>query len=592
MSIQCQENVNFLAFGESFRKTINNYKTFFSHIKKYYDTVTDYQKKLNSLYEGFIKSFQEPTENMTETEIEYNKIILSLVDSFGQILSTHIESCKDRADGLSEILYTSNPNINQWNKDYDSIYKEYKTAYTDLLNYYKKVGGRKAEFFKAAELSEETLERICQLKIAKENQKNMGILAEMENKRINQNIGGYLSDLKNRFSEYKNILQDSKKNEENYLNKAKSTTEDMNKLTTKVLEDLKGSIIYLNVFERSSCSKIKMITETTFPTLDKFNVGTSYSNYVTNSTFTNLPFTPTYLKKYQPKILDKFYKIKGNLNFDDLGENNNEYLIEAINKKNSEEDSENLSFENMNHIIETLYANIKEGLDDQYDVELEKKKYNLYTLCKKILTKEKSTLTEEEISLLQQYLINRELRKFFLQNLNLFRTKGKFEIPKENFDIIAQFLNIILGFLDKDNLDFYCARGAIILSQTFYYIEESSKKKVYLQEKISSHVLIKDKLFWQNFLIGAVEGAIKNNPLTRERKLSDFEGNEAETESKEKNEYLANLANIAFGQIVTIANNMKDFGFDKNTIKEIEVPLMNKYKLPKDKQDAILGILE
>ena len=99
---------------------------------------------------------------------------------------------------------------------------------------------------------------------------------------------------------------------------------------------------------------------------------------------------------------------------------------------------------------------------------IEKKKFNMHNLCQKFLTPEKSTLIDDEIFQFNELLKLRECRKFFLQNLNLLRNRGTFKIYKDNHLIIGKFLNVILSSLEMEKLDFYCSRGVIILSQTFY----------------------------------------------------------------------------------------------------------------------------
>ncbi|MCQ2817855.1 MAG: hypothetical protein MJ252_11375 [archaeon] len=587
MSIQCQESMNFSNANIMFNKALSHYKNFFQIVKKYYDIVLDYDKKLKSVYDSFNKSFIIPKnvlKNMSESEKEYHKIMSNLTDCFGRIIYTHLDACKDRLDGLNLLLNNVNPGINEKKKEYSNYYRDFQDASSDLKGFYKKVISKKNDFFKAAETTEDSLEKICKFRNANDNSKDASF--EYEYKKAAQSTDKNLATLKEKYTEYRKVVANSKSFEDTFTLRLNSSTSNLNNLTLKTLEDLKKSTVYFNGFELSACSKIKMEIETLFPTLDKYDITNFYLTYVTNNTISNLPLKPMTIKKYQPKVLNKFYKTQNNLDFDDMEGNNNEYIIEA----SSNASSDDIPFDNVHYIVEKLFKSIHKGLDDLYDVELEKKKFTLHNLSKKFLTKEKSSLSEAELVEFKEFLKNRELRKFFLQNLNLLRSKGIFLMQKDNFEIIGCFLNMILSYLDKDNLDFYCARGLIILSQTFYCMEEGSKKKLYLQEYIKENKLFKEKAFWENFIVASVEDGLKNNPLTKNRKFSDFEG-DSEADLKETAENVNNLSNIAFGQLISISDNMKEFGLSNEEIKAIQEPFMDKYKISKENKEAILSLL-
>ena len=59
-------------------------------------------------------------------------------------------------------------------------------------------------------------------------------------------------------------------------------------------------------------------------------------------------------------------------------------------------------------------------------------------------------------------------------------------------------MKAILDFILKDE-DFFCAKNIIILSQTFYILNEK-KEKIYLQKNIENHSVFKNLDFWQNFI--------------------------------------------------------------------------------------------
>ena len=55
----------------------------------------------------------------------------------------------------------------------------------------------------------------------------------------------------------------------------------------------------------------------------------------------------------------------------------------------------------------------------------------------------------------------------------------------------------MLNKVMKDS-DFYCANNCLILSQTYYKIENG--KKIFLQTKIKDNPIFKSKTFWDGFI--------------------------------------------------------------------------------------------
>ena len=96
--------------------------------------------------------------------------------------------------------------------------------------------------------------------------------------------------------------------------------------------------------------------------------------------------------------------------------------------------------------------------------------------------------------------------------------------------------------------------------------EKISKKK-YIQDDLVKHKLFRDKNFWEEFLVFMVSKEIMK---TQRRDKKTME-NKASTDNK--------LSNIVFSQLLTLIDNMAEFGCDLNTIKEIIEPKILYYKL-------------
>ena len=175
-----------------------------------------------------------------------------------------------------------------------------------------------------------------------------------------------------------------------------------------------------------------------------------------------------------------------------------------------------------------------------------------------------------------------ENRKVFIRKLNEFRSIGTFSIPEKNFNEISIIMNSILDYILKDD-DYFCAKNIIILSQTFYSLNDN-KEKIYLQKNIENHPVFKNLDFWKNFIQftisntinQSIENDIKNNIILKEN----------EKESKKK------YNNLIFSQLVTLVDNMFEFGLDISNIKILIKQKINYYKIDENSENIIWSILE
>lgn len=96
-------------------------------------------------------------------------------------------------------------------------------------------------------------------------------------------------------------------------------------------------------------------------------------------------------------------------------------------------------------------------------------------------------------------LKEKKFRTLFLNLLNKHRSSGLFHLNEKSFEIVGDILNAILDAVNED-LDYDSARYCIILSQTFHKLKEKSEEKIFLQNKIQKHKILKSENFWENFV--------------------------------------------------------------------------------------------
>ena len=120
------------------------------------------------------------------------------------------------------------------------------------------------------------------------------------------------------------------------------------------------------------------------------------------------------------------------------------------------------------------------------------------------------------------------------------------------------------------------------MAQTYYIINDDKSKK-FILNIIQNNKLFKSKKFWKEFLeysiskeiVTSVNNDVKNGILltTNNKESDDKKGN------------------IAFAQIIPYADNMLEFGLDKETIQEIIFPLINRFKISQESIELIKSVI-
>ena len=229
--------------------------------------------------------------------------------------------------------------------------------------------------------------------------------------------------------------------------------------------------------------------------------------------------------------------------------------------------------------------------DKNISIEIEEEKVKCMLLIEKILNvenpkttkKSKDLVSDDDINELNNLIDKHHNRVVFLQKLSEFRNVGKFEIGKNTFEILSKLFNTLINTIERD-VDYHSAKNAIILSQTYYMKDEKNNDKIYLQKNIQNKEIFRSKKFWEEFLdfsinkeiVQCVSNDVKNGNILKE--------NRKEAEDK--------MSNIAFAQIVPYTDNMREFGLDKETIKELVFPKMEKYKMNKELIQQVKDVID
>ena len=206
-----------------------------------------------------------------------------------------------------------------------------------------------------------------------------------------------------------------------------------------------------------------------------------------------------------------------------------------------------------------------------YDIELETKKQQMRELLQIILNNNENVIfTNDDKNQLLSYINEDWGQKSFLYFLSKIRTTGQYCRGEELVKYLAEILEKILFFAEK-NTDYESAKNCIILSQTYYYEEKNTLKKIYLVDLISGNQWLKKPEFWRNIIDVMIKEDIE--------KIKNMNKDKEKINQKEQKE---SIKNIVFGQVISYINNMKDFKLENKIILKIVDEFIEKYKIGKE----------
>ena len=218
--------------------------------------------------------------------------------------------------------------------------------------------------------------------------------------------------------------------------------------------------------------------------------------------------------------------------------------------------------------IKIIKNTISYDLFPQYDYELEYKNYKMSQIIKKFF-KEKENINPEVVENFKNLIKDPSIYKGFFMILSNLRSNNKCFQSKFLIDLLGKEFNIIAENSIKTKL-YDIFQNVVIISQTYYY-EDENKNKIYIFNHFKNNKYIKNTKFWRDF----IENRIKED-FNRLESLHEFYIN-IEKNINITKKVKDKLNEIVFSQLVTYANNMKEFEIDKRIILKIIEEFMEKY---------------
>ena len=155
------------------------------------------------------------------------------------------------------------------------------------------------------------------------------------------------------------------------------------------------------------------------------------------------------------------------------------------------------------------------------------------------------------------YLTNAEI---LIKKLSYLRSKGYFNIQSKAYDVILSLFFIIIN---QESKNYYLMKNILILSQTFYKIEDN--KKVYLQEGMRENKVFKDPEIWHRVINYSMNCSCSSMDL-----------------SQTKEDKIAKINKEAKVIVVAYLCDIKQYTNDENVFNQVKYYYVKVYKMDEE----------
>ena len=604
MSINCSEVENLNNSIDFFNSMKFICDELTKYIRTYKQLTIDYSKKLASMQSSFSKKLSKTENKSMEKIISItNKLVELIGDNIG-LIKLSAEEIETKVKEFELDLKTKYDNLKQ-------IQKKAQEQNKILINNYNDINKAKKNFIESMTKSEEIINKFySDKKFIDDSDRGLG-------KRINMNDYNMTKDkLKSEYNDMNNSIKVSKSLEKIYTNLINDSTKihgvfvqnytrnfysTIKTFNIDISNKIKNLLLSFYLSFKNSYRQPMVNTDININSLNSIDEGKETekimnSLYKNNNPLQNISPVNYNLKAIQILKENKFFEnndvninsTEEELKNDDGSFEQNKYVsvlddgfsqlqyisnsslfltlkkifdnFNLIDKNDIKFDIEEIKFKTQEYILKiesnmNSYPYAKDGIQDKNDI---------------VIYYKRNELTNEELADLEKLLSHHESRIILLQKLSDYRAKGKYYLDQRDFDLLLKYFNIITNHI-KAEADYHCAEMIIIISQT-YHLEilnkaKGTSRKKYIQDDLKKNEIFRDKNFWEEFLCYAINKEIMKTQR-RDKKIME---NKSSTDSK--------LSNVVFSQLLTIIDNMIEFGFSPEKTREIIEPKINYYKL-------------
>jgi hypothetical protein len=389
-------------------------------------------------------------------------------------------------------------------------------------------------------------------------------------------------------SEYLDVVKNSGKYEDKFLKQINESISGIKDVCLEITDKIKDIVIIFSESLRDSFKSPLDVIDKNIKELTSNNIKENMGKAMIKTFNNEQKFSNIIPVKYELRSLIIVENYESRFSFDSKGSKGSKGKKSKKKKKENDEDNKGMvrfedGFEEMTYFEDdcTLYTaqeifnNFNLIVTNGLNIKLELDKNTTKNIISKILSNMQNykpgeinsinKVSDEEINQLKNLLKDHSNRVIFLHKLNDYRSLCLYELQDEYYKLFGDIFNYIIDVSVKEN-DYHCVEMVIILSKT-YYILMDKKNKIYIQNLILNNECFKSKNFWEELLVYSISKevvqSVKRDNIPRED----------EKKIKTKND------NIIFSQLLSIIDNMFDFGVDGNLVKEIIEPKIQFYKV-------------
>ena len=594
-----------------YNKLVQMSEIYLKYISGYKSLTKDYIKNLKSIHKTYDDKMKAIKSECGKNKYFNLSLLFPIINSIPAINFSFVESLQFFMNELENIVEGIQNFMKEKKIIYNKFFQNYNDAKKDLLIKMNDLEREKSNFLNNLSLTEKAISDYYKNKLKIEdysknhanennyvnnNEKNELKNLFIQNNNLETQMEKSIKESQSIEKNYKTIIGNSKIFKKTFFFSSNTTYENIKSISYEIIIELKNFIQNIIILLKN-CYTIPLK-----------EIDADLSMLIKNKEEYNKKFSNIF-ENIKEKVNDQFlieakkYSLKV-FNSDNI----NHFIFE-----DDPNDDSNYIDSDLDYLIaKTMLSSftfINEKYQINFDLEDEKRTtnkimsnllYNIDTIDTKnekennIDNKEINNLSEKnnnelkyvhenDIQQLYKLLDNHHNRAVCLQTISHFRTLGKFCIPPKVFDIIGKCLLIIMDNVIKDE-DYRMAKTAMILSQTYFKIDEKNEK-YYLQNVIKDHKLFSNIQFWEKTL----DNSLKNE-INRVKNIK--KENEFKNEIKMEDDNIEKYNDIAFGQIVSLVNSMIDFDINIEIIKKIIEPKIEEYKLNENHRQNINLVMQ
>lgn len=598
MSIKCSEVVNYNICKGYYGLISKMLEEELKYIIDYKSILNDYFKKALNLQVNLGTKLSMPPDEYKNASWLNIEPIIQLTQQVPKIIQKQIENNKNFIDEVDKNI----KNIESFLKEKAKIMKKFEEKYNDvndvLIKKYIEVEKNKINFLNSINKSEDIIfkfyENKKQLDETQTNQQGVDLKILLDkNKEYETQKKAIIKETKKYENEYVDIIKNSGKYEDKFIKQINECISGIKDVCLEMTDKIKDIIIKFGFWLRDSFKAPLDVIDNETNYFNENNIKQNMDTAMVKTFNNEQKFVNIIPTKYELKSLIIVDNYESRFSWGSKGSKGKN----KKKRKNTDEEPKNGmvkfedGFEEMTYFeddstlftAQEIFSNFELIITNGIDIKIEIEKNHTKNLITKILSNIQSgnantLINDGEINELKNLLNTHSNRVIFLHKLNDYRALCLYELPEKYYKLFGNLFSYIIDVSQKEN-DYHSVEMVIILSKTYYMLMDK-KNKLYLQDFILNNECFKMKDFWEELLIYSI-----SKEVVQSNKREAI-GRDDEKKLKTKND------NIIFSQLLSLIDNMFDFGVEENLVKAIIEPKIKFYKVEEKLSKTINDVME